>query len=117
MKDLVSEFGGVQGEILSRIAGAVREVFRMDGAPDGVVKKFLDDQRDLFAKKNADYGNNQIVEFGDFGVFVRAHDKFERLRNLYKTGKAPMVKETVEDTWIDLSVYAIIAVMYIRGAF
>lgn len=83
---------------------------------------FSEIQKDLialFLKKNADYGNAQIVEFGDVGIFIRANDKWERLKNLYKKGEAgiKVKNETIDDTWCDFAVYAVLALMYRRGCF
>ena len=74
----------------------------------------LDEMRDVMIGKQHDYGPGNIMDFGDFGVLVRANDKMARLRNLYKSGEAPR-HESVDDTWLDLANYAVIAMMVRRG--
>ena len=74
----------------------------------------LDDMRAVMIGKQLDYGPGNILDFGDLGVLVRANDKMARLRNLYKSGEAPR-HETVDDSWLDLANYAVIAMMVRRG--
>ena len=74
----------------------------------------LDEMRDLMIRKQRDYGPGNILDFMDYGVCVRANDKMARLRNLYKSGDAPK-NETIDDSWIDLANYAVIALMVRRG--
>ena len=78
-----------------------------------------DEVVELLAKKQADYGPENILAFGEFGVLVRTADKVSRLRNLVTpTGDEKCaVAETVGDTWSDLVGYAIIALMLRRGTF
>jgi len=66
-------------------------------------------------RKQHDYGRENIAAFGEFGCLVRCNDKIERLKNLHRGGKSPN-NEAVEDSWLDLSNYCIIAVMCRRGA-
>ena len=67
----------------------------------------------LMDKKQQDYGSNNISAFGEFGVLVRMNDKIERLKNL---NKMPNPKnESVEDSYMDLCNYAIIAMMIRRN--
>ena len=74
---------------------------------------------EMLDKKNADYGQNNITEFGMHGILVRANDKMARLKNLrYLTiDVKPQINDTLDDTWADLAGYAIIALMYRRGTF
>lgn len=67
-----------------------------------------------FDRKQRDYGSGNISKFGEFGVLVRATDKFSRLTNLLTNVREPS-NEAIEDTWLDLSNYALIAVMCRRG--
>lgn len=64
--------------------------------------------------KQKDYGSGNIAAFGEFGVLVRTWDKISRLRNLLTNVQDPK-NESVEDSWLDLSNYAIIAVLCRRG--
>ncbi len=63
--------------------------------------------------KQRDYGSGNISSFGEFGVLVRMNDKMERLKNLLKM-ESPK-NESVEDSYLDLANYAIIAVLLRRG--
>ena len=69
---------------------------------------------DLIAKKQADYGHENILAFGELGVLVRANDKMARLRNLQ--GKEGITEPRL-DAWRDLAGYGIIALMLDRGWF
>ena len=78
----------------------------------------LDEQlailRDALLSKQHDYGHGNILTFGEQGVLVRASDKVERLKTLCKrVGIDPVIplNETIEDTWLDLAGYSIIAMM------
>jgi hypothetical protein len=69
--------------------------------------KVLDD-------KQKDYGSGNIAAFGEYGVLVRVWDKVSRLRNLLTNVSEPK-NESIEDTWLDLCNYAIIATLCRRG--
>ena len=68
----------------------------------------------LCISKQKDYGPKNISAFGLVGVLVRMNDKFERLKNLTKTGKRP-TNESIEDTLIDVANYAMIALAVHRN--
>jgi hypothetical protein len=68
----------------------------------------------LLDSKQKDYGSQNIAAFGEFGVLVRAWDKVSRLRNLLGNVQSP-ANESIEDSWLDLSNYAIIAALCRRG--
>lgn len=74
------------------------------------------DLRKLMVGKQRDYGHDNITAFGEMGVLVRANDKMCRLRNLLTTGEEPNF-EAIEDSWMDMANYAIIALMLRRGTF
>jgi hypothetical protein len=73
-----------------------------------------DHMRETMIAKQHDYGPGNISDFGDYGVLVRVNDKVHRAKNLYLTGDAPR-NETVDDTWLDIACYALIAMMWRRG--
>ena len=71
---------------------------------------------ETFKKKQASYGSGNISSFGEFGVIVRMNDKMERLKNLVVKDKDnPLQDETIDDTYLDLADYALIAVLVRRG--
>lgn len=67
----------------------------------------------LFDMKQRDYGSSNISGFGEFGVLVRMTDKMERLKNLWKMEKPK--NESINDSYVDLSNYALIALLVRKG--
>jgi len=77
----------------------------------------LDEIGNLLITKQADYGPGNInnAHGGPInGLLVRIGDKFERLKNLYKSGTVPN-HEPIEDSFKDMANYAVIALMVERG--
>jgi hypothetical protein len=72
---------------------------------------------DVFKQKQASYGKGNIADFGEMGVLIRANDKISRLKNLlFHNKENPLSDESIEDTWIDLADYALIALLVRSGA-
>lgn len=70
----------------------------------------------LFEGKHQDYGPRNISGFGTFGVVVRMNDKFERIKNLFNSGRRRRaINESIRDSFRDISNYAIIAYMVETG--
>lgn len=69
----------------------------------------------LFWERQRKYGPGNISEFGDYGILVRLHDKLARLKRHYAEGVGNMPDESVRDTWADISVYAMIALLWLDG--
>ena len=67
----------------------------------------------LFDMKQRDYGSANISVFGEFGVLVRMTDKMERLKNLWKMSEPK--NESIDDSYIDLGNYALIALLVRKG--
>lgn len=66
----------------------------------------------LMDRKQRDYGSKNISGFGTYGVVVRMNDKFERIRNLFNSGRRKSaINESIKDSFRDISNYAIIALM------
>jgi len=65
----------------------------------------------VFVKKHKDYGKGNILDTGELGIAFRESDKLNRLKNILGTGKKPK-NEGIDDNWIDIGVYAVIALMY-----
>lgn len=70
----------------------------------------------VFLKKHKDYGKGNILSVKELGIAFREAEKIERLKNLLMAGKTP-ANESIEETWIDIGVYAVIAILYRRGWF
>ncbi len=70
----------------------------------------------MFLKKHKDYGKGNILDTGEMGILFRVSDKVNRLKHLVNNKKTPH-NETKDETWIDIAVYAVIAVLYDRGWF
>lgn len=66
---------------------------------------------ETFIKKHKDYGKGNILDTGELGIVFRESDKLNRLKNILASGKKPK-NEGIDDSWIDIGVYAIIALMY-----
>lgn len=70
--------------------------------------------------KQIDYGPRAINEAPGgplFGVLVRIHDKYERLRNLIEAQTDPaVVEEALTDTLLDLAGYGVIGTMVLEGS-
>ena len=72
--------------------------------------------KDTFVKKRNDYGKGNILSMGELGIAFRETEKVERLKHLLANGNAPN-NESLDDTWTDTAVYAVIAIMMRRGWF
>jgi hypothetical protein len=65
---------------------------------------------ELFAKKNADYGD-AFAKFGVIGVLMRIEDKIQRALSITKSGVTLVDSESIRDTMLDLHNYAAMALM------
>ena len=74
------------------------------------MKKVQDEARELFAKKNADYGD-AFATYGPVGVLVRMGDKLNRFQSITKSGITLVDSESLRDTLIDLHNYSAMAIM------
>lgn len=81
-----------------------------------VYDDIVEELRDTYERKNADYGNSfdkSIDEFGYISAVVRMSDKMERMKSLIKD-EGRVEDESLEDTVMDMANYAIMFAMYIR---
>lgn len=82
----------------------------------------LAELRDVLIRKHRDYGPGNILHFGEYGIVMRVQDKVSRLEQLvppkgYAWPDRAVRDETVDDTWMDLVNYAVIALMLRSGTF
>lgn len=84
---------------------------------DLTVSKTFNEARDLLLKKHHDYGPKNISASPGGalnGIRVRMHDKMARVNNLLDNDKEPE-NESLEDSFMDIANYAIIALLVLRG--
>ena len=74
------------------------------------LKQVQDQARELFAKKNKDYGD-AFANFGPVGVIVRLGDKIQRLASITKNSITLVEDENVSDKLMDLHNYAAMAIL------
>lgn len=88
-------------------------------------KKIQQEQYELFCNKQYNYGKGNIMLGGDVdktedrkmamsGIVIRMNDKLNRLMNLVLKSRKDVVDESVEDTFIDMANYSIIAMLVNR---
>jgi len=66
----------------------------------------------VFAKKNNDYGDDFFTGgHNSTDEFLNIKRKFARLKAMYEGVERKVEDETIEDTFIDLANYAIMAIM------
>ena len=89
-------------------------------------KRIMFTQYELFCKKQANYGPDNISVGSDLksradknialtGLLFRMNDKIQRLKQMVVQGKKDEVGEAIEDSYQDLSVYGIIAQIVSNG--
>ncbi len=79
---------------------------------DVLIHGAANDIAHLLVRKNADYGDDNINKYGEFGVLVRLTDKFARLQHLWEKEAK---NESIDDTIDDIIGYGIILKMMRRG--
>jgi hypothetical protein len=90
-----------------------------DNAPLAVKqhRDILKELNELYAKKNADYGDSFHASYLEWGLTmsaIRLGDKYNRFCNLIKNPQK-VTDESIRDTLIDLANYAIMTVMEMDG--
>lgn len=83
---------------------------------DEAFKKVCQELAEMFVKKHKDYGKDNILDMGELGIAFRVSEKINRIKHLLLNKKEPS-HESVEESWIDVAVYAAIAVLVKRGWF
>lgn len=88
---------------------------RLEGAMVDAFREALE----LWIKKQADYGPNNIAQAGEAGVALRANDKVQRLLTLLKPtaidNPGVPANEAVRDSWLDLVNYAAMGLLLRDG--
>ena len=80
------------------------------------MESILNEIKQLYNRKNADYGDSfdkTLNEFGLVASATRMSDKFNRFKSLIKN-PAQVQDEKIEDTLIDLASYAIMTIKWMR---
>ena len=89
-------------------------------------KKLMWEQYEIFCKKQRNYGPTNIsvgttletkddIKLSLTGLWFRINDKVQRLKQLVVLGQPDEVGEPIQDTFQDLSVYALIAQIVQNG--
>ena len=84
------------------------------------------EQYELFLKKQHDYGPGNIsvgtmlqtkeeVQLALTGLWFRMNDKIQRLKNLLMSGRETAVDEPMEDAYLDVSNFGIMATIVKNG--
>lgn len=89
-----------------------KEPQHLDEAFEIVLQELLE----TFLRKHRDYGKGNILEIEELGIVFRESEKVSRLKNLLMKDGDP-ANESIDDTWTDIAVYAVIALLYRRGWF
>jgi len=77
-------------------------------------RKICTDMTELYAKKNADYGNSFAKLRSEYpaAICIRLQDKMNRLKSLVMDGNTQQVSdESIEDTLMDIANYAIMEIV------
>ena len=93
----------------------------------GEFKRLQREQYELFCRKQHDYGpgnisvgtqlkNAEEIKLSLTGLWFRMNDKLQRVKTLLMTGRDSAVKdEPLEDAYLDVSNYGIMATIVGRG--
>lgn len=60
----------------------------------------------MLKKKHHDYGEDNLLEWGDLGIIIKLWDKIHRLRNLVK-GKENLVGDSIKKEYADIAGYCL----------
>ena len=89
-------------------------------------KRLQDEQYELFCRKQHDYGPGNIsvgtqlqtdaeIKLSLTGLWFRMNDKIQRLKTLLMGNKNSAVDEPLEDAYLDVSNYGIMATIVKNG--
>ena len=98
-------YTGLRQALLHVGATSLRQMCKTLHCSEGFVQQM---QREVYERKNRAYGASYKAT-GAIGVVIRMCDKLSRLCHSYQAA-ADYDKESIEDTMLDLSIYAILAI-------
>ena len=90
-------------------------------------RRIQSEQYKLFCRKQHDYGPSNIavgtqlatkgeIKLSLTGLWFRMNDKIQRLKNMLMTNRESAVKdEPIEDSFMDVSIYGIMAMIVTNG--
>jgi hypothetical protein len=89
-------------------------------------KRLQKQQYELFCRKQHDYGPGNIavgtqlqtedeIKLSLTGLWFRMNDKIQRLKNMLLSGRESAVDEPLEDAYLDVSNYGIMATIVKNG--
>ena len=81
-------------------------------------KKLIDEMHELYINKNSDYGDSVHDTFEKFGMdsfLVRMYDKINRVYSLTHSDTMKVADEKIEDSLMDLSNYALLAIIELKN--
>lgn len=82
-------------------------------------KDIAEDLRDVYKRKNSDYGDSFCKSFSEYGMTmacIRLEDKLNRLKSLaVHKAKQQVADESIVDTIMDLANYAIMTLIEIEN--
>lgn len=81
--------------------------------------KLCKELNDLYARKNADYGDSFGKSYEEEGLAmarIRLGDKFNRFKTLSRSVERKVLDESIRDTLIDLANYALMTVLEMEAA-
>jgi len=118
--------GTTDASTKSKKSEAVLECERIYPETTKEFKKILNEQYELFCKKQLNYGPENIsvgtklsnpdeIRVSLTGIWFRVNDKVQRLKQLVLLSKKDMVGESIQDSFVDMSVYGIIAQIVSNG--
>jgi hypothetical protein len=76
------------------------------------LRKIQDECRDLFERKNTDYGD-AFEKYGTIGVLIRISDKISRAVSITNNEVTLVSDEKLRDTLLDLHNYSAMGIMLI----
>ena len=105
--------------------GIVEEMEREFPITTNEFKKIQKEQYELFCHKQHDYGPSNIsvgtllqteneIKLALMGLWFRMNDKIQRAKNLLMGSKAAVKNEPIDDAFLDLSNYGIMATLVKR---